>query len=170
VVIDADAITAAGEGLACLEGRKGVITPHHGEFKALTGRTVPSDVTRAKAVVSEEARRVGLTLLLKGREDIVSDGERVKVVRGGNPGMTVGGTGDVLTGVVAGLVSKGAQPFNAARLGAFINKMAGEFAFREKSYGLMPKDLVERIPKVLIEFLEPRRAEPVPRGPVRRGG
>ncbi len=160
MVIDADALKAAGEELDCLRGKVGVVTPHHGEFEALTGERVPEDLGEAKEVVRGQAKRLGLTFLVKGRVDIVSDGQRTKVVRGGNPGMTVGGTGDVLTGVVAGLMAKGARPFDAARMGAFTNKMAGEFAFREKSYGLTARDVAAKVPQVLVEFLEPRRPTP----------
>lgn len=167
LVIDADALKAAGEEPDCLRGRGGVVTPHHGEFEALTGERVPEDLGEAKEVVRQQARRLGFTFLVKGQVDIVSDGQRTKVVRGGNPGMTVGGTGDVLTGVVAGLMAKGAKPFDAARMGAFANKMAGEFAFREKSYGLTARDVAAKVPQVLVEFLEPRRPTP-PLGEVRR--
>jgi len=68
--------------------------------------------------------------------------------------MTVGGTGDVLAGIVGGLLAKKVSPFNAARIGAFTNGYAGDLAFRDKSYGMVATDVVEKIPEVLKEFLK----------------
>lgn len=67
--------------------------------------------------------------------------------------MTVGGTGDVLTGVVAGLMAQKASPFAAARIGAFTAGLAGDLAFEEKSYGLLATDVIEKIPFVLRRYL-----------------
>jgi NAD(P)H-hydrate epimerase len=103
--------------------------------------------------VREAGKTFGATILLKGPVDIVSDGTRVKFNYTGNPGMTVGGTGDVLCGLVAGLVSKGMTPFDAARLGAFVNGYAGDLAFKEKSYGLTSMDVAENLGRVLAEFV-----------------
>jgi NAD(P)H-hydrate repair Nnr-like enzyme with NAD(P)H-hydrate dehydratase domain len=88
-------------------------------------------------------------VLLKGHTDIISDGTRVKLNNTGNPGMTVGGTGDVLSGVVAGLMAQGIDCFRAAVAGAFINGAAGDFA--EEVYGdhLTPTDLLEHIPRIM---------------------
>lgn len=155
VVVDADAIRAVAEDRGVLGKREVVITPHHGEFKVLTGKDVPRDEAKARELVRAEAKAFGATLVVKGKEDLVSDGRRIKVVRGGTPAMTVGGTGDVLTGIIAGLMAKGLGGFDAGRLGAFTNKMAGLFAFREKSYGMTAVDVVEKVPQVLVTFLEP---------------
>jgi NAD(P)H-hydrate epimerase len=153
VVIDADAIAAAGEKLNVLKNITGVITPHAGEFYDLTGKKLDDDFTKKCKHVMWSARDLGMTLILKGRVDIITDGARTKLNRTGNPGMTVGGTGDVLAGIVGGLLAKGVTPFNAARMGAFINGYAGDLAFREKSYGLMATDVVEKIPEVLRQFV-----------------
>jgi len=67
--------------------------------------------------------------------------------------MTVGGTGDVLAGIVGALLSKGVEPFNAARIGAFLNGAAGNIAFEKKSYGLVATDIIEEIPHVLKKYL-----------------
>ena len=95
------------------------------------------------------ARRLGATILLKGHVDVVSDGERVKFNFTGNPGMTVGGTGDVLSGVVGGLMANGVPPFKAASAGAFVNGAAGDFVARDKGFHMVASDLLEWIPKVL---------------------
>ena len=67
--------------------------------------------------------------------------------------MTVGGTGDVLAGIVGGLLSKGIESFNAARIGAFLNGSAGNYAFTKKSYGLIATDIIEEIPNVFKKYL-----------------
>jgi len=153
LVIDADAITAVSEDLACLQGRGGVITPHHREFETLSHESLPQDLPAVIARVKAFAKQVGFTILLKGPVDVITDGDRYKVNRVHNVGMTVGGTGDALTGVVGGLLAKRASPYDAARMAAFANGYAGNLAFAEKSYGMMTTDLIEKIPRVLLEFV-----------------
>jgi len=101
-----------------------VLTPHAGEYQILTGRKLPKDLEKRAEEVQKTARELGAVILLKGRVDVISDGKRVKLNFSGNPGMTVGGTGDVLSGVVGALLSQGADPFEAAVAGAFINGAA----------------------------------------------
>jgi hydroxyethylthiazole kinase-like uncharacterized protein yjeF len=154
LIIDADAIGACGASLSVLRGKTGVITPHAGEFKKLTGRTPPADeITKRTAAVKEAARKLGMTILLKGPTDIISDGTYVKLNRVHNEAMTVGGTGDVLTGIVAGLLGQKASPFAAARMGAFTCGLAGNLVLEEKSYGLLATDIIEKIPLVLRRHL-----------------
>ena len=140
VVLDGDGIKA----LPSMDlGLKGVVTPHRGEFSLLGGEG-PDD-EGAKAL----AQKMGLSVLLKSRKDVITDGERVAYNETGNAGMTVGGTGDVLSGIVASLLARGVEPFRAASLGAFINGEAGDMAFEESSYGLSPMDVADRIPSIL---------------------
>lgn len=154
MVIDADAIAACGAAPRILRGKSGVITPHAGEFKKLTGMTAPEDDSEKRAkLVKEASSKLGLTVLLKGAIDVISDGAYVKLNRTGNNAMTVGGTGDVLTGIVAGMLAQGATPFAAARLGAFTSGVAGDLAFEEKSYGLLATDVIDKIPIVLRRYL-----------------
>ena len=153
LVIDADAIKAVGADPKTLVGKKAVITPHSREFKALTGKTLADTPEERASAVRDAAKSLGVTILLKGPVDIVSDGDRVKYNYTGNPGMTVGGTGDVLCGIVAGLISKGMAPYDAARLAAFVNGRAGDLAFAVKSYGLTAVDVADNIGRVLAEFL-----------------
>ncbi|HEX9908419.1 MAG TPA: NAD(P)H-hydrate dehydratase [Thermoplasmata archaeon] len=154
LVIDADAIAVCGKKPQLLRGKTGVITPHAGEFKKLTGKTVPpDDDERRGEIVREAASRLKMTILQKGPVDVMSDGRFVKLNRTGNDAMTVGGTGDVLTGVVAGLMAQGASPFASARIGAFMSGLAGDLAFEEKSYGLLATDVIHKIPFVLRRYL-----------------
>jgi len=153
VVFDADAIRAIGQEPVVLARKRAVATPHAREFALLTGKTLPESLEDRAKMVQEAARTLGITILLKGRVDIVSDGARTKVNYTGNAGMTVGGTGDVLCGAVGGLLSKGAAPFDAARIGAFSNGYAGDIAFRAKSYGLTATDVADNLGRVLAEFV-----------------
>jgi NAD(P)H-hydrate epimerase len=154
MVIDADGIAACGSKPSVLKGRTAVLTPHAGEFKKLTKRAVPGDdlVKRAQAV-KDAASRMRSTILLKGPVDVVSDGRYVKLNDTGNDAMTVGGTGDVLTGVVSGMIAQRATPFAAARIGVYTAGLAGDLAFEEKSYGLLATDVIDKIPIVLRRYL-----------------
>lgn len=125
-----------------------VLTPHAGEYAILTGKTLPEGVEQKVADVYKTAAELGAVILLKGAVDIVSDGKRFKLNFTGNPGMTVGGTGDVLSGVVGALLAQKTDPFEAAVAGAFVNGAAGDFVFREKGYHMVAGDLIDWIPKV----------------------
>ncbi|MFW6304792.1 MAG: ADP-dependent NAD(P)H-hydrate dehydratase, partial [Candidatus Saliniplasma sp.] len=94
-------------------------------------------------------KRYQCTVLLKGETDHITDGFRNKKNDFGTPAMTVGGTGDTLAGVVSALLSKGMSTFDASRLGAYITCRAGELAFEEVGWGMMPEDISEKIPDVL---------------------
>ena len=154
LVIDADAIGACGLSPSILRSKTGVITPHAGEFKKLSGKSVPEeDLDKRMDLVKEAASRLKMTILLKGPTDVISDGAYVKLNRVHHEAMTVGGTGDVLTGVVAGMIAQRATPFAAARIGAFAVGVAGNLAFEEKNYGLLATDLIEKLPFVLRRYL-----------------
>lgn len=153
LVIDADAIKPVAGNLEGLTNHKGILTPHAGEFKDLSGESVISDINERAQQVKSFAKKSGFTILLKGGIDIVSDGEHIKFNITGNPAMTVGGTGDVLAGLAGGMLSKGVSPFSSARIAAFTNGAAGDLAFEELGHSLMPTDIIEKIPLVLKSFL-----------------
>jgi NAD(P)H-hydrate epimerase len=149
-LIDADAIKAMGE-ITERAGFPVVVTPHAGEFQVLSGRAPSGDLRTRIEETRSLATTLGGTVLLKGHVDVVSDGERVKLNLTGNPAMTVGGTGDVLSGVVAGLMTQGVPEFNASVAGAFINGAAGDLATAELGDHLAPTDLIHLIPKIMNE-------------------
>lgn len=130
-----------------------VLTPHAGEYAILTGKTMPHDFSARVQDVRKTAAQLSAVVLLKGSVDIVSDGRRVKINFSGNPGMTVGGTGDVLSGVVSAFLAQGIDPFESATAGAFVNGAAGDFAFENKGYHVVATDLIEWIPQVLNDPL-----------------
>ncbi len=126
-----------------------VLTPHAGEYRLLIGREPPKDPSRRVEDVQKTAKKLGAVVLLKGHTDVISDGIRVKLNFTGNPGMTVGGTGDVLSGIVGAFMAWGSDSFEAAVAGAFINGAAGDFVREQKGYHMVPTDLLEWIPKVM---------------------
>jgi len=153
MVIDADAIQVVGKKPVIVKYTDTVITPHAGEFKDLTKVKLDSNLAHKKKKVEEWAKKLDVTILLKGPVDVISDGARTKFNDVHNSAMTVGGTGDVLAGIVGGLLSKGVEPFNAAGVGAFLNGSAGNNAFEKKSYGLVATDIIDEIPNVLKKYL-----------------
>ncbi len=153
IVLDADALTAVGEDPSCLAGKTGIVTPHHKEYETLTRTDLPKDAAGALQAAKAWAKRVGFTVLLKGPTDVITDGTSHRFNRVHNVGMTVGGTGDALAGIAGGLLARHVPPFLAARMAAFANGYAGNLAFEERSYGMMTSDLIEKIPRVLKEFV-----------------
>ena len=148
VVLDADGLKAFAECKRKLKTSI-VLTPHAGEYRILTRREPPSDLIRRAEEVKRTASKLGAVILLKGNVDVISDGKRTKLNVTGNPGMTVGGTGDVLSGIIGALVAQGSDPFEAAVAGAFINGACGDFAVQEKGYHITATDLIRWIPKVM---------------------
>jgi len=130
-----------------------VFTPHSREFKILTGKEAAGGFKEKGAIVQREAEKLDAVILLKGRVDIVSDGLRTRYNWTGNPGMTVGGTGDVLTGLTGAYLAMGASAFDAACAAAFINGAAGDRVAAEKGCHLLPEDLVAEIPYVIEKCL-----------------
>jgi NAD(P)H-hydrate epimerase len=145
-VIDADAIKALKRKRL---GENFVLTPHSYEFYSLSGEKPKIDLTSRIRLVEKFARRINCVILLKGAIDIISNGKRTRINRTGNPYMTTGGTGDVLTGVCGSLLSQGIDPFRAACASAYITGRAGDFAAKEKRQGLIATDIIEQIPKVI---------------------
>jgi hydroxyethylthiazole kinase-like uncharacterized protein yjeF len=148
LLLDADGLKAFAEFKRRLKVPL-VLTPHAGEYAILTGKKLPDDLMEKVAHAQKTAAELEAVILLKGAVDIISDGKRFKLNFTGNPGMTVGGTGDVLSGVVGAFVAQKADPFGAAVAGAFVNGAAGDFVFAEKGYHMVATDLIEWIPKVL---------------------
>lgn len=134
LVIDAEAI----EPLLHTSGN--IFTPHSGEAKPIGERS---------GSIKMFAHESGNTVLMKGQKDRIFSGKQIFENDTGNSGMTVGGTGDVLTGIVAAFKAQGLNNEEAARLGAYINGKAGEKAFENYGRGLVATDLVDEIAKVL---------------------
>ncbi|MEM3378591.1 MAG: NAD(P)H-hydrate dehydratase [Candidatus Bathyarchaeia archaeon] len=148
LLLDADGLKAFAEFKSALKVPL-VLTPHSGEYAILTGRNLSESLEERIAEVQKTAAELNAVILLKGHVDIICDAERIKLNFTGNPGMTVGGTGDVLSGIVGAFLAQKAEAFEAAVAGAFVNGAAGDFAASEIGYHLMATDLIDWIPKVL---------------------
>lgn len=153
LVIDADAIKAVSSNPDVLKDKSGIITPHAGEFKILSGENIEAGLEKRAEQVKTLAGKLGFTILLKGETDIISDGTYIKLNKTGNPAMSVGGTGDVLAGLCGGMLSKGIPPFVSARIGAFTNGTAGDLAFKDLGFSMMATDVIDKVPIVLNSFI-----------------
>lgn len=147
MVIDADALKILDMELIRRSEDEIVLTPHATEFKAVFGFDIPENMGEKIEMVQEASKDCGQTLLLKGPVDVVADGDNIRLNSTGNPGMTVGGTGDCLAGLVGGLLAQGHSGYEAAFLGAYINGRAGDMAASEYGFNFTATDLLEFIPE-----------------------
>ncbi|MDH5806909.1 MAG: NAD(P)H-hydrate dehydratase [Candidatus Methanomethylicaceae archaeon] len=156
LVIDADALKALGRIREELKFKKAVLTPHAGEFYLLTGEPLPNESSlgwKSRVnIVMKWASKFNATILLKSRYDIITDGNRFKIKIIGNPGMTVGGTGDVLAGIVGAFLSRGISPFRAATAASFLNSYIGDLLEAEIGHHYTASDIVNKIPEVIKKF------------------
>ncbi len=148
LVIDADALPALEN--AENSGSEIVITPHTRELSRMRKEETSVDLTKRIEEVMTFSREKKLVILLKGVVDVISDGKKVLLNRTGNAGMSVGGTGDVLAGITGALLATN-TPMKAASCAAYINGAAGDLAFRDKGYGLIATDIIEKITEVIRE-------------------
>lgn len=148
VVLDADGINLVGKHKDILRGRTSltILTPHAGEFQRLTGRK-PED--RLDSAV-EASKDLGVILVLKGHETVITDGISAYLNPTGNPGMAVGGSGDVLAGMIVSLLGQKIPPLEAAACGAWLHGAAGDLCAKELGqYGMLPTDMVQVLPRLL---------------------
>lgn len=144
VVIDADALRPEMP-------LKGIITPHRAEFKRISGIEAGHEIGPASETIRKFSAGSKIVTVLKGDIDIISDGSKLKLNSTGNKGMTVGGTGDVLAGIIGALYSKN-NAFDAACSGAFVSGLAGDIAFDDKGFGLIATDVIEKIPYAMKKY------------------
>ena len=131
VVLDADALNTVARYPDLLKIKRSaptIFTPHPGEFSRLTGLGVPEILASPLSAAVGYAQKHALTVLLKGRESIITDGERTYINKRGTPGMATAGSGDVLTGIITALFFRNRDPVVAAAAGAYIAGVAGELA------------------------------------------
>ena len=148
VVLDADGINLLSGHMDVLRGRqnKTILTPHDGEFLRAGGVLSEDRMASAAAFAAE----YGCILLLKGHRTCITDGVVGYWNRTGNPGMAVGGSGDVLAGILTGLLGQGIAPLEAAACAAWLHGAAGDLCARELGqYGMLPTDMLEALPRLL---------------------
>lgn len=148
VVVDADGINLLSCHTYLMRGRTAptVLTPHDGEFLRLAG-SLGEDRPMAAA---ELAQKLGCIVVLKGHETLITDGETCYHNQTGNPGMAVGGSGDVLAGIVVSLLGQGLKPLEATATAVWLHGAAGDVCAKELGqYGMLPTDMLHALPRLM---------------------
>lgn len=153
LVIDADGLNCLASHPETLRRARVpvIVTPHPGEMSRMSGKST-AEVQAARLDAPREfARTYGVTVVLKGAHTVTAQGSGdVHLNLSGNPGMATGGSGDVLTGVVGGLLAQGLDPADAARAGVYLHGLAGDLAAGERgAVGLIAGDLLDQIPRAI---------------------
>ncbi len=150
VVLDADGLNAfRGHADALKKARAAlVLTPHEREFKRLFGQAAPTQPAPRAALAKKLSKFYDVVLVLKGHRTLVVEGGRAYLNRTGNPGMAKGGTGDVLTGMIAAFIAQGLSAFKAAAWAVYFHGKAGDRAVKKTGQlGLTASDLIEALPR-----------------------
>ncbi len=151
IIVDADGLNAIADQSSILTETNAeiILTPHHGEFSRMTGFS-PEEIAKDRIEMARNyARENKVTLVLKGSPTVVATKEgKVHVNVHGNPGMATAGMGDVLTGIIAAMVSQKLKPADAAIVGTYIHSLAGDVALQSKGmYSLIATDVIESLPQ-----------------------
>jgi NAD(P)H-hydrate epimerase len=159
MVIDADGLNNLVGHLDLLKQARApiVLTPHPGEMGRLIGTTTAEVQADRLGIAADFVRRHPVTLVLKGARTIIASRSGAMTINStGNPGMATAGTGDVLTGMIAGLIAQGHTPDTAACLGVYLHGLAGDLAAAEVgAVGLLAGDLIHRIPAAITKAQGP---------------
>lgn len=148
--LDASALTSYI--LPLLPEKNVVLTPHAGEFQRMFGVLPSNNIKERITLVEKCAKEHSVTILLKGATDVISNGKQTYVNPKNLAAMTVGGTGDVLSGLVAGILSKNRNPIEAAAAASFVNGMAGKAAQKKNGFHIVATDLLDMIPSAMKPF------------------
>lgn len=153
VVVDADALKHLSSEKMDLRG-KAVLTPHAGELGIILGVEKPLGAKAREQMALNASTKYNAVVLLKGVVDYICWKDKCRRNITGNRGMSTGGTGDVLSGIIAALIARRVDPFEAACIAAFINGVAGDMAYEEYGERLVATDLLDKIPKVIKKYKE----------------
>ena len=150
IIVDADGLNAISRDVSILEGKKNIIlTPHIKEFSRLTKLNIDEINANRVKIAREFAKKYKLILVLKSEQTIVTDGDRIYVNKIGNPGMATAGSGDVLTGIIAGLLPI-LKEFEAAKLGVYLHSLAGDIGANELSEeSIIASDIIKFLPEAI---------------------
>lgn len=148
VVLDADGITLMAKHKNVLRGRTGatILTPHEGEFN----RLICGQICDRRSDAQRLANELGCVVVLKGHRTVITDGAQTYINMTGNPGMAVGGSGDILAGIITSLIGQGISPLEASACGAWLHGAAGDICARKiGQYGMIPTDLLHVLPRLM---------------------
>ena len=152
VRLSLDASSLVREILPFIEGQNVVVTPHSGEFKRIFGVSVENEINSRISLCEKFAKKHSISILLKGQEDIITNGDITYTNSTSTPCMTVGGTGDVLSGLIAGFLSRNKNMIESASAATFVNGSAGEILQKEYGNHILASDLISTLPRVLNSF------------------
>jgi NAD(P)H-hydrate epimerase len=155
LVIDADGLKAIAASGIILDPERSVLTPHWGELQILMDLDIgdPQSLQNRIDQSLDCAKKYNSVILLKGSVDVITHPNgKFKINREGAPAMTVGGTGDVLTGITAGLLGQHGTAYQAATAAAFISGNAGEIAFEQRGNHIVATDCIENIHRVFDQW------------------
>tara|TARA_B110000014_G_scaffold180101_1_gene129508 strand:- start:371 stop:1228 length:858 start_codon:yes stop_codon:yes gene_type:complete len=152
VRVSLDASSLVKEILPIIEGQNVVVTPHSGEFKRIFGDPIDNETNSRIATCEKFAKKHSVTILLKGQDDIITNGDTTYTNSTITPCMTVGGTGDVLSGLTAGFLSRNKNIIESAATATFVNGLAGEILQNEFGNHILASDLISTLPRVLNLF------------------
>jgi NAD(P)H-hydrate epimerase len=159
IVLDADGVNSLVDNLEVLTKARApvILTPHPGEMGRLLKRSATEVQNERLALAQSFSEQYGVTLVLKGARSLISSTEgRLAINSSGNPGLASGGTGDILTGLIAGFLAQGLSPFDAACLGVYCHgKAADRLSLRFGDRGMLAMDLLPEIPVVLKSLAIP---------------
>jgi len=152
VRLSLDATALVNYILPLLSGKNVVVTPHAGEFKKMFGETPPESKKARITMVEKFAKEHSVTILLKGPTDIISNGSRTYLNPTNTSGMTVGGTGDILSGIIAGILARNRDALESAVIGAYFNGIAGKMIQKKLGHHMTATDLLDALPAVMKSF------------------
>jgi NAD(P)H-hydrate epimerase len=153
IVIDADGLNSIARRKDFRGLDRAILTPHAGEFQRLMGKSADEPIVDRVGSACELQRRTGGVIILKGAGSVVVGPGFYHVNMTGNPGMATGGTGDVLAGMLVGLLGQGWSIFDAGRLAVHLHGRAGDIVAHEKGeISLIARDLLDAIPRAFIQY------------------
>lgn len=148
LLLDAGALSA--DVLPLVASKNCVLSPHAGEYARVFGKPPPESLKERIENVEHDASKHSVTILLKGQTDVISDGNTTFLCEKNTPAMTVGGTGDVLSGITASLLARNRNSLESAAAAAFINSLAGTGAQKRLGLHIVATDLIDEIPSAMM--------------------
>ena len=152
VRLSLDASALRKEILPIIKAKNVLVTPHASEFERLFGEKIPDNKKTRISIVEKHAKKNSITILLKGMDDIITDGTKTLINSKKTPAMTVGGTGDVLSGITASMLSQNRDVIEAAASAAFVNGQAGKLVQKNLGMHMVATDLIDVLPLIAKTF------------------
>jgi len=152
VRLSLDASALRKEILPIIKAKNVLVTPHASEFERLFGEKIPDNKKTRISIVEKHAKKNSITILLKGMDDIITDGTKTLINSKKTPAMTVGGTGDVLSGIAASMLSQNRDVIEAAASAAFVNGQAGKTVQKNLGMHMVATDLIDVLPLISKTF------------------